>query len=156
MKIRTIRSIGLSAVIGLTAASAAWGQSTSTTTTATSTTTNAGVVSDFTPDAIVVRSESVAEPVRYSFTEKTVYVDETGAPVSREMIRSGLPVTVHYVTQGDRMVADRVVVSKTTTTTTEAAPAVEPYVPIAPAPPLTPAPVQEEVIEQTTTTTTVE
>jgi len=59
-------------------------------------------------------------------------VDENGNPVSVETVRSGVPVTVYYDRDGDRMVATRVVVrntepsatviKKTTTTTTETNP----------------------------------
>jgi hypothetical protein len=94
----------------LTGATAQVVESTSTTTTTT------GTVSEFSPQAIVVRTESTPEPVRYSFSKSVTYVDETGAPVSREIIKSGIPVTVHYVKEGDRMLASRVVVKKTTTT----------------------------------------
>ena len=82
------------------------------------TTTSAGTVSEFSPDTLVIRSETSPTPVRYSYTGSTTYVDETGAPVSRELVRSGLPVTVHYVQEGDRMIANRVVVRRQTTTTT--------------------------------------
>lgn len=67
---------------------------------------------------IVVRSETSSSPMRYSSTKSTTYVDETGAPVSVETVKSGLPVTVYYTREGDRMVADKVMVRKTTTTTT--------------------------------------
>lgn len=90
-----------------------------TTTTETSSTTSLGTVSEFGPETIVVRSSTSSEPVRYSYSKTTTYVDESGAPVSLELVKSGLPVTVHYVKVGDRMVASRVIVRKV------AAPAVE-------------------------------
>ena len=80
------------------------------------TTQSAGTISEFSPDAIVVRTETSSTPNRYSYTEKTTYVDDTGATVSRETVKSGLPVTVYYTREGDRMVADKVVVRRTTTT----------------------------------------
>jgi hypothetical protein len=46
-------------------------------------------------------------------------VDESGRVITRETIKPGAPVTVHYVREGDRMVANRVIVRQTTTTTTE-------------------------------------
>ena len=100
----------------------------------TSTTTSAGTISEFGPETIIIRSETSPEPIRYSYSKTTTYVDETGAPVSIETVKSGLPVTVHYVKVGDRLVASRVIVRKavvvpaapvieekktTTTTTTE-------------------------------------
>ncbi|RYD83750.1 MAG: hypothetical protein EOP84_07385 [Verrucomicrobiaceae bacterium] len=104
----------------------------------TSTTTSGGTITEFTPgSAISVRTESSTSPVRYVVGDSVTYVDEAGAPVSAEIIKSGVPVTVHYIKEGDRMVARRVVVKKTTTTTTTPT-----------------APVIEERRTKTTTTTT--
>jgi hypothetical protein len=79
----------------------------------TTTTTTNGTVTEFTPQTIVVRSETSPEPIQYRFSKTTTYVDETGAPVSREIIKTGLPVTIHYVKEGDRMLANKVIVKKT-------------------------------------------
>jgi uncharacterized protein RhaS with RHS repeats len=84
------------------------------------TTTSAGTISEFSPDTIVVKTTTSADPVSYSYTKTTTYVDENGNPVSSETVKSGLPVTVYYDKEGDRMVATKVVVRKTTTTTTPA------------------------------------
>jgi hypothetical protein len=81
------------------------------------TTETAGTISELGQDTIVVQSESSSSPLRYSSTKSTTYIDETGAPVSVETVKSGLPVTVYYTREGDRMVADKVVARKTTTTT---------------------------------------
>ena len=91
----------------------------------TSTTTEtAGTISEFGPDTIVVRSETSSSPMHYNYTKSTTYVDNTGNPVSIETVKSGLPVTVYYTQEGDHMIANKVVVRKTTMrTTTE--PAVE-------------------------------
>ncbi len=87
-------------------------------TTATVTTTeSAGTISEVRPGTIVLRSETSSSPINYSSTKSTTYVDDTGAPVSLETVRSGLPVTVYFTREGDRMVAEKVVVRKTTTTT---------------------------------------
>jgi hypothetical protein len=99
----------------------------------TTTTTSAGTISEFGPETIIIRSETSPQPIRYSYSKTTTYVDETGAPVSLETVKSGLPVTVYYVKDGDRMMASKVIVrraatvpatpiieeKKTTTTTTE-------------------------------------
>ena len=82
------------------------------------TTETAGTISDFSPDTIMIRTETSSSPTSYSYTKSTSYVDDTGAPVSMETVKSGLPVTVYYTREGDRMIADKVVVRKTTTTTT--------------------------------------
>jgi len=86
-------------------------------TTETTTTTTTGTISDFGGERIVVRTESSTEPLTYRFSKTTTYVDETGAPVSIETVKSGLPVTVHYVKEGDELLARKVVVKKKTTTT---------------------------------------
>ena len=82
----------------------------------TTTTTSAGTVTEFSPDTIVIRSETSPDPVRYSYSKTTTYVDDAGAPVSMEIVKSGLPVTVHYVHEGDRLIADRVIVHRRVTT----------------------------------------
>jgi hypothetical protein len=110
-------------------------------TTTTTRTTSAGVISEFSPEAIVIKTETSAEPVRYTYTKTTTYVDETGAPVSMATVRSGLPVTVFYVKDGDNMVASRVIVKKAVTVAPSAPVTVVPAVPVA-----------EE--KKTTTTTT--
>jgi len=139
MKNNILKTSGAAFVaVSLALCSLASAQTSVTTTTGgttATTTTTAGTISEFSPDTIVVRSETAAEPIRYSYSKTTTYVDETGAPVSRELIKSGLPVTVYYVKQGDRMIANKVIVRKKTTTTTS------------------PAAVEEK---RTTTTTTTE
>lgn len=87
--------------------------------TTTTTTESAGTISELSPDTIVIKSETTSSPTRYSYTKSTTYVDEMGAPVSIETVKTGLPVTVYYTLEGDRMVANKVMVRKTTTTTTE-------------------------------------
>jgi len=90
-----------------------------------------GTISELGPDAITIVGQA-GTPVRYHSTGTTRYVDEAGNPVSVETVKSGLPVTVYYTREGDRMIASRVVVTqrgvpvnpgaviekKTTTTTT--------------------------------------
>jgi hypothetical protein len=93
-----------------------------TSTTSTTTTTSAGTITQFSPDTIAIKTTTSANPVSYSYTKTTTYVDETGNPVSMETVKSGLPVTVYYTQDGDKMVATKVVVRKTTTTTTTPAP----------------------------------
>jgi len=90
------------------------------TTSTTTTTTSDGTVSQFSPDTIVVSSTTSATPVSYSYSKTTTYVDENGNPVSSETVKSGSPVTVYYTQDGDKMIATKVIVRKTTTTTTPA------------------------------------
>lgn len=77
-------------------------------------TTTTGIVSEFGPERIVIRSETAKTPLGYTYTKTTTYVDETGAPVAVEMVKSGIPVTVYYSKDGDHMVATKVVVRKAT------------------------------------------
>jgi len=98
--------------------------------TTTSSTTTTGSVSEFTPGMITVTSGPSALPVSYSYSKTTTYVDQNGNPVSSELIRTGVPVTVYYTQDGDHMLASKVIVrgdvptdgatiiKKTTTTTT--------------------------------------
>ncbi len=130
MKISSTK-IGSSLVLSLILATAHLGLAQSSTTTST-TTTSSGTIGDFSPNIITVKTESAPEPVRYTYTKTTTYVDESGSPVSMDLVKSGLPVTVYYVKDGDQMVISKVVVKKAV----EVAPAV-------------PA-----VVDQKTTTTT--
>lgn len=97
------------------------------------TTMSVGTISEFGPKRIILRTESSPEPLAYIYSKTTTYVDESGAPVSIETVKSGLPVTVYYTKVGDTFMANKVIVRKagfiptpvietkktTTTTTTE-------------------------------------
>ena len=89
---------------------------TTTTTTETTTTNSSGTVSTFGPDSIVIRTTPSASPITYQFTETTTYVDEAGNPVEETTVTTGSPVTVFFSKEGDKMVASKVVVKKTTMT----------------------------------------
>lgn len=113
---KTIRNIGSATFLGvmlITVQATLVAQTAVESTTSTKTTTSAGTISEFSPETIVIRTETSPEPVRYSYTKSTTYVDETGSPVSMAVVKSGLPVTVYYVKDGDRMVASKVIVRKT-------------------------------------------
>jgi hypothetical protein len=83
------------------------------------TTESAGTISEVNPDTLMIRTETSTSPMKYTYTKKTIYVDERGMPVSVETVKSGLPVTVYYTREGSNMIAEKVVVRKTTTTTTD-------------------------------------
>jgi len=108
--------------------------------TETRTTTTSGTITRFEPgnETMVIRTETGPEPLNYAITKRTTIVDETGAPVSVERIVSGAPVSVQYIREGDRMLANRIVVRRVAA---EAVPV--------PAPP-----VRERTTTTTTTTTT--
>ena len=134
---KTIRNIGGVTFLGLmliTANATLLAQTDGESTTST-TTTSAGTISEFSPQTIVIKTETSPDPVRYTYTKSTTYVDENGSPVSVETVKSGLPVTVYYIKNGDQMVVSKVIVRKAAT--------------IVPAPP-----VVEEKKTSTTTTTT--
>jgi len=78
----------------------------------TTTTTSAGTISEFGPQAIVIKTETGTQPVRYISSETTNYVDENGNPVSVETVKSGLPVTVYYTKVGDTLVASKIMVRR--------------------------------------------
>ena len=78
-----------------------------------------GTISEVNPDTLVIRSESNPNPVVYTYTKKTHYINEKGEPVSMETVRSGLPVTVYYTSNGNQMIAEKVLVHETKTTTSE-------------------------------------
>lgn len=103
--------------------------------TAQTTTMSMGTISEFGPQRIILRTESSPQPLPYTYTKTTTYVDESGAPVSIETVKSGLPVTVYYTQVGDTLVVNKVIVrkavvvpapvvetTKTTTTTTATKP----------------------------------
>src|SRR5271156_4327659 len=137
---KTIRNIGSAALLGMaliTAQTLFAQEAVESTTTTTKTVTSAGTITEFSPDTIVIKSETSAEPVHYTYTKTTTYVDESGNAVSMETVKSGLPVTVYYIKDGDKMIVSKVIVRK--------AVAVTP-----------PAPAVEESKSSTTTTTTTD
>ena len=100
-----------------------------TTTTTTTPVQAMGTVTTFDPtgNAIVVTGPDNAAPVTYGYTERTVMIDEFGNPVTVDVVKSGVPVTVFYTRSGSQMIESKVVVrkavapvieEKTTTTTT--------------------------------------
>jgi len=110
----TKKSINAAVLAGLLAtASVASAQSASTTTT--STTQSAGTISEFSPSTISVQSTTAVAPVSYTYSKTTTYVDQNGNAVSVDTVKSGLPVTVYYTQDGDKMVATKVVVQSATT-----------------------------------------
>ncbi len=80
--------------------------------TTTTDTTSMGTISEFNPQAILIKTETGTAPVRYVYGKTTTYVDETGKPVSMTTIKSGVPVTVHYTKSGEVMTASKVIVRK--------------------------------------------
>ncbi|MEN3939742.1 hypothetical protein WJU23_00485 [Prosthecobacter sp. SYSU 5D2] len=103
----SLKAALFSGALLITTASLAQAQRVETTTT---TTTAEGTITEFGPQEILINASGSAQPVRYTFSERTTYVDETGAPVSASVIRSGAPATVYYTRVGDALIADKVMV----------------------------------------------
>ena len=106
---RIVTTMTLGLALGLMAnASVSYADMESTTTT--KTTTYSGVVSQVDPSAstIILKSETSASPVTYTYSKETTFVDSTGRPVSADVIMNS-PVTVEYSTEGGRTVVRRVV-----------------------------------------------
>ena len=63
----------------------------------------------------IVLKES-AGPRHYRFGKRVVYVTRSGKELDettvRTRIRVGVPVRVHYVTEGDNMLVDRVILDE--------------------------------------------
>ncbi len=72
----------------------------------------AGTLSEFSSARLVVHSETGTEPATYISTKETKYVDESGAPLSMEAVKSGIAVTVYYTKEGDQTIASKVVVHR--------------------------------------------
>ena len=96
------------------AAPFAWAQVSETTTT-TTTTTGTGTITEFSPGSTIVLKETVG-PRHYRFAKKVVYVTRAGKELDEATVRTrikvGVPVNVHYVTEGNDMLVDRVVVDE--------------------------------------------
>jgi hypothetical protein len=93
--------------------------------TVTTTTSYSGTVTEYSPDGIVVRSETSSTPTRYTYTKTTSYLDEKGRPVSIKTVKTGQPVTVYYTAQGDKMVASKVILRATASTVSPVASSTE-------------------------------
>jgi len=92
----------------------AWAQVSQTTTTTTTTEGN-GTITEFSPGTSIVLKETVG-PRTYRFGPHVVYVTRSGKELDeatvRTRVRVGVPVRVHYVTEGDNMLVDRVVLDE--------------------------------------------
>lgn len=71
-----------------------------------------GTVNLLGPDTLVVRSTESTDSVIYSYTKMTTYVDENGNPVSVDTVKTGIPVTVYYMMDGDKKIATKVIIKK--------------------------------------------
>ncbi len=83
------------------------------TTTETKTTTSTGTITEYVPGTTFIVKES-SGPVTYRYGKTVAYVTKSGKTIAEEdmktRIRVGLPVSVHYMTEGDNRVISRVVI----------------------------------------------
>jgi len=98
-------------LLALCASAAIAADETTTSTTTTKTTTSTGTISEYSPGQTFVVKES-SGPVTYRYGKKVTYVTKKGKTLSddevRTRIRVGAPVSVHYITEGDNRVINRV------------------------------------------------
>ncbi|MES2468609.1 MAG: collagen-like protein [Verrucomicrobiota bacterium] len=71
-----------------------------------------GTVFSVEPELLSVVMKDNPTPVRFAYDKDTPFVDEKGEAVPVDLIRAELPLTVHYGMEGEKMVARRVVVSR--------------------------------------------
>ena len=83
-----------------------------TTETTTTTTESTGTVTEFTPGHFLMLKTEAAQPVRYKFGKTVTYVTSDGKVIEASKIRKDSKVRVHYLKEGDDMVADKVIVTE--------------------------------------------
>ena len=81
----------------------------------TTTTDGSGNITDFTPGSVITLKET-SGPRHYRFGKTVTYVTKSGTTLDeaavKTRIRVGVPVRVHYMTEGDSMVVDRVILDE--------------------------------------------
>jgi hypothetical protein len=96
------------------AAPFAWAQVSETTTT-TTTTEGSGTITEFSPGSTIVLKES-AGPRHYRFGKTVTYVTRSGKVLDEATVRTkikvGVPARVHYITEGNDMLVDRVILDE--------------------------------------------
>ena len=84
---------------------------TETTTTTTKTTVGTGTVTEYVPTKTFIVKET-SGPVTYRYGKKVTYVTKSGKTLSdadvTTRIKVGIPVSVHYATEGDTRIINRV------------------------------------------------
>ena len=107
---KTLLSIALAVV-----APFAWAQTSTTSTTTTTTTDGGGTITEYTPGSVITLKET-SGPRHYKFGKKVVYVTKSGKELDEATVKTrikvGIPVHVHYTTEGDDMLVDRVILDE--------------------------------------------
>jgi caspase domain-containing protein/WD40 domain-containing protein len=84
----------------------------------TTTTDGDGTITEFTPGSTIVLNQS-GGPKTYRLSKKVLYVTRSGKELDeatvRTRLRAGIPVRVHYVSEGDDLVIDRVILDEDST-----------------------------------------
>ena len=84
---------------------------TETTTTTTKTTVGTGTITEYVPTKTFIVKET-SGPVTYRYGKKVTYVTKSGKTLSdadvTTRIKVGVPVSVHYATEGDTRIINRV------------------------------------------------
>jgi len=84
-----------------------------TATTSTTTTTTTGTITEYAPGQTFVVKET-SGPVSYHYGKSVVYATKTGRILTEDQVRTrikiGLPVSVHYITEGENRVINRVTI----------------------------------------------
>ncbi len=77
----------------------------------TTTTTSTGTISEYAPGSTFIVKET-SGPMTYRYGKKVTYVTKSGKALSeadvRTRIKVGVPVSVHYMSEGDNRVISRV------------------------------------------------
>lgn len=86
-------------------------QTETTTTTTTTTTTGTGTITEYSPGSAFIVKES-SGPVSYRYGERMTYVTRSGKALTDDEVRTrvkvGTPVNVHFSTEGDERILNRV------------------------------------------------
>ena len=80
-------------------------------TTTTKTTTTTGTITEYAPGKTFIVKETTG-PVTYRYGTKVVYTTKKGKPLTDEQVRTrikvGIPVSVHYITEGEHRFISRI------------------------------------------------
>ena len=92
----------------------AWAQVSETTTT-TSTTEGSGTITEYSPGSQIILKET-SGPRTYRFGKTVTYVTRSGKVLDPDVVKTkvkvGVPVRVHYVGTGDKVMVDRVILDE--------------------------------------------
>ncbi|MEP7013941.1 MAG: hypothetical protein ABI925_00720 [Verrucomicrobiota bacterium] len=80
--------------------------------TTTTTTEASGMVTEIVPGHRMFLKTEAAQPVRYKFGKDVTYVTADGKVIEASTVKKDSKVRVHYVTKGDKMVVDKVIVTQ--------------------------------------------